>query len=258
MGRFMRINKYISHHTKYSRREADALILAGRVKVHTKLATPSSIVEENDKVFIDGRYIKPKDPQELTAIIYHKPKGELVSKKDDRGRKTIYHSLSTQYRHFLPVGRLDYTSEGLLILCDNVKIVSTLMQSSLPRTYLIKLNGSITQAMQEAMQNGLTLEDATPGAHANSPITSMEFSPFTEFSIIKNTRNYSRLKVTITEGKNRELRRFFAHFGKEVLDLKRISFGFTNLNALPCGKTRYFTREEYKALHQFIKQQRSI
>ena len=69
-----------------------------------------------------------------------------------------------------------------------------------------------------------------------------------------NATNYSKLKVCITEGKNRELRRFFAHFGREVLDLKRISYGFASLNALPCGKSRFFNKDEYKALHQFMKQ----
>ncbi|ANV98369.1 pseudouridine synthase [Helicobacter enhydrae] len=247
----MRINKYISHNTKHSRKEADGLVLAGRVNIDKQKAMPTSIVQEGQRVFIDGKPIKPKE--QFTAIIYHKPKGELVSKKDDRGRKTIYQSLSSQFGHFLPVGRLDFASEGLLILCDQPKVVDALMRCNLTRTYLLKLNGSITQAMQESMQNGLKLENATLGGHTKSTITSMEFAPFEHFSIIKNARNYSKIKVSITEGKNRELRRFFAHFGREVLDLKRVSYGFVNLNALPSGKTRFFNKEEYKALHQFLK-----
>ncbi|WP_027326622.1 pseudouridine synthase [Helicobacter pametensis] len=248
----MRLNKFISHHSKYSRREADALIAQGRVNIEKKKATPTSILKEDQRVFIDGKQLRPKKDDHFTLIIYHKPKGELVSKKDDRGRKTIYHSLSSQFSHFLPVGRLDYASEGLLILSDSKEVVSKLMQSNLERVYLLKLNGSITQKMQEAMENGLELEDARAGAHTHSTITSMNFSPFADFTIIKNSRNYSKIKVSITEGKNRELRRFFAHFGREVLDLRRISYGFASLNALPCGKTRFFSKEEYKALHQFL------
>ena len=250
----MRLNQYISHNSKYSRREADRLILDGRVNIEKRKATPTSILQEGERVFIDGKYLKPKDEENYTLIIYHKPKGELVSKKDDRGRRTIYHSLSSQYAHFVPVGRLDYASEGLLILTDSKKVATKLMQSELERVYLLKLNGSITQEMITAMQEGLSLEDASKGAHQKSTITSMEFSAFVDFAIIKNTRNYSKLKVCITEGKNRELRRFFAHFGRKVLDLKRISYGFASINPLPCGKSRFLNKDEYKALHQFMKQ----
>lgn len=249
----MRLNQFISHHTKYSRREADALILNGRVNIEKQKATPTSIPLKGQRIFIDGKLLQPKK-RHFTAIIYHKPKGELVSKKDDRGRRIIYHSLNRDFAHFVPVGRLDYASEGLLILSDDKEVVSKLMESKLERTYLLKLNGSITQAMQEAMQNGLELKDATAGGHKKSKLSSMCFAPFSHFTIIKNSRNYSKIKVVITEGKNRELRRFFAHFQREVLDLKRIAYGFISLNALPCGKTRFLNKEEYKALHQFLNQ----
>lgn len=254
MGGFMRLNQYISHNSKYSRREADRLILEGRVNIEKKKATFASVLQEGERVFIDGKFLKPKSEESYTLLIYHKPKGELVSKKDDKGRKTIYHSLSSQYSHFVPVGRLDYASEGLLILTDSKKVATKLMESKLERVYLLKLDGSITQEMIQAMQEGLVLEDAREGGHQKSDITSMEFSPFVDFAIIKNSRNYSKLKVCINEGKNRELRRFFAHFKREVLDLKRVSYGFASLNALPCGKSRFFSKEEYKQLHQFMKQ----
>ncbi|RDU69400.1 pseudouridine synthase [Helicobacter brantae] len=250
----MRLNQYISHNSKYSRREADRLILEGRVNIEKKKATFASVLQEGERVFIDGKFLKPKSEESYTLLIYHKPKGELVSKKDDKGRKTIYHSLSSQYSHFVPVGRLDYASEGLLILTDSKKVATKLMESKLERVYLLKLDGSITQEMIQAMQEGLVLEDAREGGHQKSDITSMEFSPFVDFAIIKNSRNYSKLKVCINEGKNRELRRFFAHFKREVLDLKRVSYGFASLNALPCGKSRFFSKEEYKQLHQFMKQ----
>lgn len=250
----MRLNKFISHNSRYSRREADRLISSGRVNIEKKKANLSSILKEGDRVFIDGKQLYQKKENQFTAIIYNKPKGELVSKKDDRGRKTIYASLGAQFSHFLPVGRLDYASEGLLILSDSKEVVSKLMQSKLERIYLLKLNGSITQQMQEAMQNGLELQDASLGGHHKSLITKMNFAPFVDFVIIKNTRNYSKIKLCITEGKNRELRRFFAHFGREVLDLKRITYGFISLNALPTGKTRFLNQEEYRALHQFLNQ----
>lgn len=250
----MRLNQFISHHSKYSRREADQLILDGRVNIEKQKATPTSILLNNQRVFIDGKLLRPSRIKHFSAIVYHKPKGELVSKKDDRQRRTIYDSLSREFAHFVPVGRLDFASEGLLILSDSKEVATQLMQSKLPRIYLIKLNGPITQMMQEAMQNGLELQDARAGAHKKNKQIPMSFAPFSHFSIIKNSRNFSKIKVGITEGKNRELRRFFAHFKREVLDLKRISYGFVSLNALPSGKTRFFNKEEYKSLHSFLNQ----
>lgn len=249
----MRLNQFIAYHSKYSRREADELILQGRVRIEKQKAIPTSKLTKGERVFIDGKLLKPKS-KHFIAIVYHKPRGELVSKKDDRDRKTIYDSIDRQFSGFLPVGRLDYASEGLLILSDSKEVVSKLMRSDLERTYILKIRGSITEAMQEAMTQGLDLKDATAGGHEKSKILSMHFAPFRHFTIIKNSQNYSKIKVTLTEGKNRELRRFFAHFKREVLDLKRIQYGFVSLNALPCGKTRFFNREEYKALHHFLNQ----
>ena len=103
------------------------------------------------------------------------------------------------------------------------------------------------------MLEGLELEDATKGAHKNAKIKSMSFKPFLGYSIVKNQPNYSILKVAISEGKNRELRRFFASFGNEVVDLKRLEFAEIKLNNLPTGKTRYLDRSEYNALHTFLK-----
>jgi 23S rRNA pseudouridine2605 synthase len=84
----------------------------------------------------------------------------------------------------------------------------------------------------------------------------MEFKPFVSFDLRAQGKRFTKLRVTITEGKNRELRRFFAHFDAEVLDLKRVAYGDIELNNLPTNKTRFFTRREYDDLHKFLKKQR--
>ncbi|HHO42298.1 MAG TPA: rRNA pseudouridine synthase [Epsilonproteobacteria bacterium] len=250
----MRINKFISHHTKYSRRDADLLIASGEVKSNrTVIKDFSYEVKPDDKIFVKGRLVEKKT--EITVIVYNKPKGVLVTKKDDRGRATIYHKLSGKYRHFIPVGRLDYASEGLLILTNAPRVAEVLMNSSLPRVYNIKIDKPITQEMVEAMQNGIEIEDATAGGHKKSKITQMTFAPFQRYEIRSEGKNFSKLRVTIIEGQNRELRRFFAHFDATVLDLKRVAYGAIELNNLPANKTRYFTRREYDDLHKFIKSQ---
>ena len=252
----MRLNKYISHNSKYSRREADRLIEEGEVKVNKRPMREFGYeVQPGDLVTVKGKPVKEK--KEITAIVYNKPKGVLVTKKDDRGRTTIYHKLPGKFRHFIPVGRLDYASEGLLILTDSVEVATALMESKLERTYNIKIDKPLTEEMVDAMREGLVLEDATAGAHEKSKIERMEFAPFVDMAIRGEGKNFTKLRVTISEGKNRELRRFFAHFDAKVVDLKRVAFGGIELNNLPENKTRFFTRREYDDLHQFLKKQRA-
>jgi 23S rRNA pseudouridine2605 synthase len=246
-----RINKFISHNTKYSRREADKLIADGKVNVNNKIVTePSTQIFESDKVLVNGKFIKRMENL-FTVLVYNKPKGELVTKVDDRGRKTIYHSLPTRFRHFIPIGRLDFASEGVLLLSDNPKIATILMQSDLERVYNIKIDGIVTKEMEIAMKDGFTIK-GTAGAHEKTKIDTMVIAPFFAYQILKNRPEYSRLKVAITEGKNRELRRFFGHFDREVVDLKRVSFGGIDLNNLPTGKHRFLTKKEYDNLKEFI------
>jgi len=249
----MRLNKYIAHNTKYSRREADKLIEAGEVTLNKRPIREFGYeVQPGDRIFVKGRMVKEKG-NDVTVIVYNKPKGVLVTKKDDRGRTTIYHKLPGKFRHFIPVGRLDYASEGLLLLTDNVDVATALMESGLDRTYNIKIDKPLTQEMVDAMREGLVLDDARAGAHEKSKIHSMEFAPFVGFELRSEGKNYTKLRVTINEGKNRELRRFFAHFDAKVLDLKRVAFGGIELNNLPTNKTRFFTKREYDDLHAFLK-----
>jgi 23S rRNA pseudouridine2605 synthase len=231
------------------------LIEAGEVTLNKKVLKDFAYeVNEDEHIYLKGKMIKKNT--ELTVVVYNKPKGVLVTKKDDRGRTTIYHKLPGKYRHFMPIGRLDYASEGLLLLTDNTEAATALMESGLDRTYNIKIDKPITQEIITAMQEGLILDDARAGAHEKSKIYSMEFAPFARYEIRAEGKSFTKLRVTITEGKNRELRRFFAHFDATVLDLKRVAFGGVELNNLPTDKTRYFTRKEYDDLHQFLKRRR--
>ncbi len=253
----MRLNKYISHNSKYSRREADALIEAGDVTVNkVKMHNFGYEVQEGDQVSVRGLHVKERT--ELTMVVFNKPKGSLVTKKDDRGRTTIYHLLPGKFRHFIPIGRLDFASEGLLLLTDSPKVAEVMMNSGLDRTYNIKIDKPLTAEMEQAMKEGLVLDDARTGGHEKSKIYSMEFAPFVHYEVRGVSTHFTKLRVTINEGKNRELRRFFGHFDANVLDLKRVEFGGIQLNNLPTGKTRFFTRREYDDLHKYLKMIRQI
>lgn len=248
----MRLNKFIAHYSTYSRREADQAILDGYVRIDGEIEkNPAvSVDERNANVTISGHKVTATD--QFTVIVYNKPRGELVTKKDPQKRRTIYDTLSSNYKHFIPVGRLDFASEGLLLLTDASRVATALMTSKMERVYRIKIKGAVSDAMKVAMGEGLELEDASAGAHDHSPIESMSFAPFYAYQVQKDQGDYSILKVAIGEGQNRELRRFFAHFGAEIVDLKRLSFGGVELNNLPTGKVRFLERNEYTSLREFL------
>lgn len=249
----IRINKYLSHNTNYSRREADELIKAGKVRVNNKVVTDLSLqVTEEDKIKIGQKVISKK--KDFTMIVYNKEKGELVTKKDDRGRKTIYDNLPSGLSKFISIGRLDYASEGLLLLTDAPAIATALMKSDIEREYYLKVKGEISEEVINAMREGFFAQDASKGAHEKSKIKSMEFKPFLAYNVFGSSGGYSKLKVIIAEGQNRELRRFFGYFDLEVVDLKRVSFGRVDLGMLKSGKWRYFTNSEYEDLRSYLKE----
>ncbi len=248
----IRLNKFISHNTNYSRREADELIKHGKVSINGRVVSYFVEISEEDKIKIHGRLVKKKT--EFSVIVYNKPKGELVSKKDDRGRRTIYDSLPKGFSKFVSIGRLDYASEGLLLLTDAPAIATALMNSDVEREYYLKIKGDIAEDVKKAMQEGFFAKDATKGAHAKTNIKSMEFAPFVAYEIFGSSGGYTKLRVMIKEGKNRELRRFFGYFDLEVMDLKRVSFGRVDLGMLKEGKWRYFEKNEYENLRDFLKQ----
>jgi len=246
-----RLNKMISHNTHYSRREADELIKQGEVKVDNIVVTDLSMkVTFKNRIQVKGNTLFEKT--QYSVIVYHKQKGELVSKKDDRDRKTIFDTLPQRFSHYLSVGRLDFASEGLLLLSDSPSVVSALMHGDLERVYYVKINGTVTKAMEMAMKEGMFIDDARKGGHQQSAIRSMEFAPFLEYRIIKNSPTYSTLKVVINEGKNRELRRFFGYFDVDVVDLKRVSYGRIDLGMLKPGRHRFLEATEYAALRDYI------
>lgn len=248
----MRINKFISHNTSFSRREADELVKNGKVSINGRTIKEFIEIKDGDKVRINGRLVKLKT--EFTMIVYNKQKGELVTKKDDRGRKTIYDTLPDGFKSFVSIGRLDFASEGLLLLTDAPAIATALMTSDIERMYYLKVKGEVRDEVITAMREGLFAADATKGAHAKTDIKSMEFKPFLAYSVLGSSGGYTKLKVIINEGKNRELRRFFGYFDLEVVDLKRVSFGRVDLGMLKPGKWRYLSNSEYNDLRDFMKQ----
>jgi len=239
----MRINKYIAESGVASRRNADELIKQGRVSVNGKKTTECGldINVDNDVVFVDGRKITPV--RRYTYIMFNKPKGCITTSSDEFGRKTIYNYLEQfSGKGLFPVGRLDYDSEGLLLLTNDGALAQVLTHPSfgIPKTYLVKIEGSIEEADLKKIRAGVKGTDGVRYAPA-------------VVSVKDSTENFSKLEITIKEGKNREIRKIFESIGKNVVFLCRRKIGDLSLGGLTRGTCRYLTDKEINYLKSFMK-----
>ncbi|MDR1451093.1 MAG: pseudouridine synthase, partial [Helicobacteraceae bacterium] len=228
----------------------------GRVNLNGKKATDlAAKIGGGDELAVDNKRLDKKS-ERYTVIVYHKPKGELVTRADPQGRKTIFQNLPLRFARFIAVGRLDYASEGLLLLTDDAKLAALLTTSDVERVYNVKIDGFVTPAIEKAMSEGLKL-NSKAGAHPLNDDDIGVLSAFAKWRVEKNHPRFSRLKIALNEGKNREIRRFFAHFGRETLDLKRVSVGEISLNALPVGQWRFCAKKEYQFLRRLSEPDKS-
>lgn len=228
----MRINKYIAECGVTSRRNADSLIKEGRVKLNGKTVSSLGIEvnEENDSVFIDGKKISL--PSKYTYILFNKPKGCVTTVKDDKDRKTVFDFINVDKRLF-PVGRLDYDSEGMLILTNDGELSFRLTHPSneIPKTYSVKIEGTISEQEIAKLRGTVTLPDGSISHHA-------------KIKRIEEKDGNTKLQVTIYEGKNRQIRKMFESVDKNVIFLKRTAIGDFKLGGVSRGSWRYLTEEE--------------
>lgn len=225
----MRINKYLALCGVASRRECDKLISEGRVEVNGKIAELGCEVGSDDIVRVDGKEVKTKKNE---YYILNKPKGYICSVKDDKGRKTVLDLMPDNVGRIYPVGRLDYDSEGLLILTTDGELAQHLTHPSneVPKTYLVKIEGTITEAGLNPIRSGVDI-----GGYVTKKCKA---------HIVETNKEYTKIHVTITEGKNREIRRMFEAIGKTVTLLKRIKVGELTLRGLDRGSYRKLTQQE--------------
>lgn len=230
----MRINKFLAAAGVASRRECDKLIADGKVKVNGKIATLGIEVNESDEVFVEDRKVVI---QKNEYYILNKPKGYICSVSDDKGRKTVMDLMPANVGRIYPVGRLDYDSEGLLILTTDGELAQKLTHPSneIPKTYLVKIEGTITEAALNPIRSGIEIDGYV--------------SKKCKAHIVETNKAYTKIHITITEGKNREIRKMFAAIGKEVQLLKRIKVGELTLRGLDRGAYRKLNKQEVEYLN---------
>ena len=225
----MRINKYLASSGIASRRECDKLIQDGKVKINGKIAVLGAEVNDGDEVFVDGKQVVLKKNE---YYLLNKPKGYICSVSDEKGRKTVLDLMPENVGRIYPVGRLDYDSEGLIILTTDGELAQHLTHPSnnVPKTYLVKVEGKLTETDLNPIRSGIEIDGyQTKKCKAH---------------IVETNKEYTKAHVTLYEGKNREIRKMFAAIGKEVTLLKRIKIGEISLRGLNRGEYRKLTRQE--------------
>ena len=232
----MRLNKYIAECGVASRRGADCLIEEGRIKVNGKSVTqPGTVIDEdNDTVLLDGKKIERV--RRSIYLMLNKPKGCVSTVKDDKGRKTVLDYIDIKDKRLFPIGRLDYDSEGLLLLTNDGDLAFKLTHPShdIPKTYIAKVEGEVPESDLAVLRKGIVLD----GIQTHRA----------KIKLLEYTEGISRLEVAIYEGRNRQVRRMFESIGKQVVFLKRTGIGDLRLGGLSRGTYRYLTEKEIQLL----------
>jgi 23S rRNA pseudouridine2605 synthase len=218
-----------------SRVEARSWIHAGRVKVNgTLIRNPDHWVDmERDRVQFDG---KPLAARERIYLLLYKPTGYLTTYKDPEGRPTVYDLVADVGTFLSPVGRLDLDTSGLLLMTNDNRFAEhiTNPQSHVPKTYLVKASTPLSDAQLDQLRDGVELTD---GPTRPAAVTR-----------VRDSAKYTHFEITLTEGRNRQVRRMVEALGARVLKLVRVKVGRIAIGTLPIGKWRLLTRSEVASL----------
>lgn len=233
----MRLQKYMAQCGIASRRKCEEMITAGRVAVNDikiqKMGV--DIQPEVDNITVDGKRIRPEVKKHY--IIFNKPSGIVTTVHDQFGRKTIMSYFQDIPERIFPIGRLDYDSEGLLILTNDGELTYRLThpKNQVKKTYIVKVKGIPTLDQLKVIQNGVIL-DRIKTAPA-------------DVKIMNNNENTSILEIQIHEGRNRQVRRMFELIGYSVINLRRSQIGSLSLGNLQPGEWRYLSDKEVHYLY---------
>jgi len=226
-----RLQKILSRAGIASRRKAEQIIQEGRVTVNGAVVAElgSRADLERDHIKVDGKLLH--EPKRLVAIALNKPHGVMTTVSDPQGRPTVMDLLHGVKERVYPVGRLDYASEGLLLLTNDGELANAITSaaSHIPKTYLVKVNGPLTSEQEQQFREGVPLGGRRT-APAGLKLSYRAQNPWYE--------------VRLTEGRKNQIREMFKYFGRLVEKLKRVKIGFLELGPLKPGEFRYITAAE--------------
>ncbi|MEP7220245.1 MAG: pseudouridine synthase [Bacteroidota bacterium] len=233
----VRLNKAIADAGISSRRGADELIAEGRVKINSRVVTElGTRVKSTDRIMVDGKLIG--DPERHIYILLNKPKDTITTTRDERGRKTVLDLVDSRERVY-PVGRLDRHTTGVLVLTNDGALANRLMHPryGVPRLYQVVLDRPIEFRDARAIADGVELENGDQTQPSE---------------VIVDDRDRTHLTILLHEGKNREVRRLFEHFGYEVTRLDRKQYAGLTARGLARGEWRRLERKEISMLRRMV------
>jgi 23S rRNA pseudouridine2605 synthase len=238
-----RLQKIVAAAGIASRRKAEELIASGRVQVNGQTVTElgSKADAERDHIRVDGKLLKK--PQQFRYFMLNKPKGVVTTVSDPEGRPTVMKFFARAGARVFPVGRLDYQSEGLLLMTNDGDLANVLTSaaSQVEKTYLVKVSGKPREEALEQLRHGVMIERGRRGEREGRVMTQPA-----RISLIRDTDN-PWYEVVLTEGKNREIRKMFEEVGHFVEKVRRVGFGPLVLD-VPPGETRELNQEEVTQL----------
>jgi len=232
-----RLQKRLAELGAASRREGERLIAAGRVRVNGKVVTElGTRVQPEDRIAVDGRDLEVAPS--LTLVL-NKPRGVLCARKDPEGRPTIYELLAPGTPHLGHVGRLDFNTEGVLLLTNESGLAEALLrpENNVPRTYEAKLRGRISDEDLAKVAAGIPLD--------GRPTHRVVLARMTE-----RRSSADWIRLTLTEGRNRHVHRIFEAVGHPLARLRRVAFAGITARGLAFGEARALTRTELARLRQ--------
>ena len=235
-----RIAKLLARAGIASRREIERMIEDGRIALDgVKITTPATLLDNLSGITVDGKVVAPAAASQL--YLFYKPSGCLTAERDPKGRATIYDKLPPGLPRLIPVGRLDYTTEGLLLLTNDgeLKRKLELPSTGVIRTYRARAFGTIDQATLDQLADGITID----GFRYGSIIANLE----------RRTGRNGWIEMSLTEGKNREVRNVLEHLGLQVSRLIRTAYGPFNVEGMEAGDVGEVPREALFRFRQELK-----
>ena len=252
-NKFMRLNKFLATCGVASRRKCDEIIASGKVSINGKVVSELGLVinEKKDKVEFEGKILSL--PKDFVYIKLNKPKGFMCTQSDDRQRKTIFDLVKIPNVRLFNVGRLDYDTEGLILLTNDGDFAEKLIHPSfeIEKEYYCTIEGEIKESELAVLRKGVVINgERLPGARVK--VLSVGEEPSSKRHKDGKTRKRTKLSVTITQGLNRQIRRSFEAIGKDIILLKRVRIGDIKLGGLSRGQFKELTEKEKLCINSYI------